>query len=366
MIKYFKVTKLFGKQDVELTFNKDLNILTGKNGSGKTTIIKLIWYLLSGNIERALPEISFESAILETDKFRLEIYRGEKEGEGAESIKCSIQESNAATPSVFSIPSNDESDMIYTVDERIVSAGRTSIFFPTFRRIEGGFALKKRRIGSRVFRAGSELDGAITDYSKMMSSTNHKFVASISTNDIEVLLTRRYADLSETTNRLHEALSTQIERMISSQETQEGGVKSEKETLEKIRKFVQSIAAKREEIMRPFNVFSSLISDIFKDKGIQIDVFKFHETKGLISSGLLSAGEKQMLSFLCYNAFSSDCSIFIDEPEISLHVDWQRLLFPTLLRQATANQFIISTHSPFIYSKYVDRELILNPDKGDN
>ncbi|MCH8295763.1 ATP-binding protein, partial [Candidatus Poribacteria bacterium] len=81
-------------------------------------------------------------------------------------------------------------------------------------------------------------------------------------------------------------------------------------------------------------------------------------------SGQLSSGEQQMLSFLCHNAFQKNSIIFIDEPELSLHVDWQRLLFPTLLKQGTGNQFIVATHSPFIYSKYPDKELILDPDRG--
>ena len=71
-----------------------------------------------------------------------------------------------------------------------------------------------------------------------------------------------------------------------------------------------------------------------------------------------------MLSFLCYNAFSENTVIFIDEPELSLHVDWQRLLLPTLLEQETGNQFFIATHSPFIYAKYPDKEIPLG-DKGD-
>ena len=58
--------------------------------------------------------------------------------------------------------------------------------------------------------------------------------------------------------------------------------------------------------------------------------------------------------------------IFIDEPELSLHVDWQRLLFPKLLSQSTNNQFIVATHSPFIYSKYPDKELLLDADRGDS
>lgn len=72
-----------------------------------------------------------------------------------------------------------------------------------------------------------------------------------------------------------------------------------------------------------------------------------------------------MLSFICYNAFSNQIPIFIDEPELSLHVDWQRTLFPTLESQAKDNQFIIATHSPFIYGKYPEKEIALVKMRGD-
>jgi predicted ATPase len=72
-----------------------------------------------------------------------------------------------------------------------------------------------------------------------------------------------------------------------------------------------------------------------------------------------------MLSFIAYNAFYRDAVFFIDEPELSLHVDWQRQLFSILLSQQTSNQFVIATHSPFIYSKYPDKELLIDPSRGD-
>ena len=112
-----------------------------------------------------------------------------------------------------------------------------------------------------------------------------------------------------------------------------------------------------------------------KLKFIKINGIKLGNTKnGLnlgdsasaISSDLLSSGEKQLLSFLAYNAFMQNAIFIIDEPELSLHVDWQRQLFPTLLKQGTSNQFIVATHSPFIYSKYPDKELMLSSDKGNN
>ncbi|MYA99463.1 ATP-binding protein, partial [Candidatus Poribacteria bacterium] len=78
-----------------------------------------------------------------------------------------------------------------------------------------------------------------------------------------------------------------------------------------------------------------------------------------ISSDKLSSCEKQILSFLSYNAFYNNTPIFIDEPELSLHIDWQRLLLPTLLDQSTGNQFFIATHSPFIFSGYRHKEIPL-------
>jgi predicted ATPase len=110
---------------------------------------------------------------------------------------------------------------------------------------------------------------------------------------------------------------------------------------------------------------SELIAKVFRYKGIKLaDPVTLGEAREAIASDVLSAGEKQMLSFLCYNAFANQACIFIDEPEISLHVDWQRILFPILLQQSTGNQFIVATHSPFIYSKYADKELVLSPERG--
>ena len=68
--------------------------------------------------------------------------------------------------------------------------------------------------------------------------------------------------------------------------------------------------------------------------------------------------------FCCYNAFNKNIPIFIDEPELSLHVDWQEILLPTLLQQATGNQFFVATHSPFIYTLYPDKEFMLGDTRG--
>jgi predicted ATPase len=123
----------------------------------------------------------------------------------------------------------------------------------------------------------------------------------------------------------------------------------------------------RTELYRPFTVLLNLIKQFFEYKGEKWSRdLSIENLRDIILANKLSAGEQQMLSFLCYNAFSKNTIIFIDEPELSLHPDWQRRLIPTLLAQGTTNQFFIATHSPFIYAAYADKEFILNKDKGHN
>ena len=59
--------------DFDLFFNDDLNILTGKNGTGKTTIIRLISYLKSGHFDKIISAIDFEELEIETSHFRLNL-----------------------------------------------------------------------------------------------------------------------------------------------------------------------------------------------------------------------------------------------------------------------------------------------------
>ena len=127
--------------------------------------------------------------------------------------------------------------------------------------------------------------------------------------------------------------------------------------LSKIRDAVSDIEQKRGLLFQPFTVLNKFVGELLRHKGIRVkDVTTFVDVASAIEAGQLSAGEKQMLSFLCYNAFSKESAIFIDEPEISLHVDWQRILFPKLLEQGSSNQFIVATHSPFIYTRFTDCE----------
>ena len=47
LIESLKITKLWGYRDIDLPFNSDVNIIIGPNGSGKTTVLYLLYSILS-------------------------------------------------------------------------------------------------------------------------------------------------------------------------------------------------------------------------------------------------------------------------------------------------------------------------------
>ena len=396
MIQRLEVKGLNNRLDGEFEFNEDLNIFTGPNGSCKTTLLKLIWYLTSGNLERIYPEIPFDSVSIVTDLFSLTITRLD-----SGNIKFFSEENSFSKDVNFTVTVDQETgypdrrDYIENLPELnvdIASAMKNSLFFPTFRRIEGGFSNLSRRIDSesdyRNRRASGRLQEAISEFSSAVSVYDHKFIASISTNDIASLLTQKFVPISKKIDDLQVELSQEITRKIKEYfgnkeiaETQTS--QKVHEVLEDIQKRVDQVTAERETLLRPFSVLSDLTRNILEYQAVHVTGHVAHSediegitlsegiegialglTKEAISSDKLSSGEKQMLSFLCYNAFNKNTLVFIDEPELSLHVDWQRLLLSTLLEQATNNQFFIATHSPFIYTMYPDKEFMLGDTQG--
>lgn len=88
---------------------------------------------------------------------------------------------------------------------------------------------------------------------------------------------------------------------------------------------------------------------------VEIDVFKEGADEPL-SLEKLSSGEKQLISILSrlYLADGRNYAVIIDEPELSLSLDWQRTLLPDLLRSGKCGFLLAATHSPFIFENELE------------
>lgn len=70
----------------------------------------------------------------------------------------------------------------------------------------------------------------------------------------------------------------------------------------------------------------------------------------MIKPTSLSSGEKQLLILLTETLLQQNSpTIFIaDEPELSLHIDWQRKIISSVRELNPNAQVIVATHSPEI------------------
>lgn len=77
---------------------------------------------------------------------------------------------------------------------------------------------------------------------------------------------------------------------------------------------------------------------------------------------VMSSGERQLLTMLyAVNRMSNNSIVLIDEPEISLHIDWQENLLEKMMEQLKDRQIIVCTHSPAIASDFTDHMIKVEP-----
>lgn len=370
-IKSIEIHGYMGRTEpLTVTFHRDLNIVTGLNGAGKTSFLKLVWCLMSGNIVEALREVIFERAQLVTSEYEITVTR-------TGSAQCRADIVVDGRTHSFEDEVDDDGDVFRNAEdmasELITSIG-SSIFFPTFRRIEGGFTLKSAAQTSSLFtirrvQKPGPIEEGMQALSVKLTNDQHRFVSSIATADVVTNLQKAYAERTETHNTRQSEMSKSIVDRIKQYQFSTDNSQSEEAAgsiLTSIRLEIESVEAGLSSLMLPFSEIQDVVRRLFNHKGIKVGRVSFGDAADAINSEIMSAGEKQMLSFIAYNGLSSDAVVFIDEPELSLHVDWQRSLFSTLLRQRVTNQFIIATHSPFIYGKYPDKEIPISVDRGDN
>lgn len=119
----------------------------------------------------------------------------------------------------------------------------------------------------------------------------------------------------------------------------------------------QNLEIRKEEILAPKILFTKICNQMLFRKKIEINgniVFITDSSGRRMASSSLSSGEKQLLIFLSETLLQQGAPhIFLaDEPELSLHVEWQEELVSNLLNINPNAQVVFATHSPDIISKY--------------
>lgn len=248
-IKSIEISSLWdGRKHIVWALRPDVNVLSGHNGAGKTTIINKLIKSLSNPVE-----------------------------------ECGEENTDVEVKIVF--------------DPEDASGVRYDIIRSFDRRLIGGDRLEK----ITDVRVATELDWQL------------------------YLLQRRYLDYQVNVgNRMIELLT-------------EGDPEARE-------KAAQAAQMKRR--------FQDLVDDLFSETGKTIDrksnELSFIQYGEPLQPYLLSSGEKQILLILL-TALTEDLEpyvFFMDEPEASLHFEWQKRLI-TMVRELNPNaQIVMTTHSP--------------------
>ena len=155
--------------------------------------------------------------------------------------------------------------------------------------------------------------------------------------------------------------------------------------ISKIRKVVelaQQMEKDKKQAEKPLELFCSTINSFLSrpgdidSKNIIIETigqpgvyFKIPNNQNKLSVQKLSSGEKQLIIFfanLIFGVNDRKNGIFIvDEPELSLHLTWQKLFIEQTLKINNNIQLIFATHSPEIVGRHRDKMYKLEKVLGE-
>ncbi|SMC07983.1 Predicted ATP-binding protein involved in virulence [Sulfobacillus thermosulfidooxidans DSM 9293] len=407
-VRKLKIFGLYDLFDFDVSFEDNETVIHGINGSGKTGILQVLGWFVTGNIER-LANVEFTQAGLEFEdagghliayqlvqdkrSSKVEIYKNQKK------IGHYIRSSRAYGES--------------QEDEDTLQQWRTELSHS----LRASF-IAVSRYGETRFRTRSIIpkDPYDTAYSRSTRSSLENAVwraenifaraQAAATNQERVVLTKLRNDLI---NRIAEPFSLDDstktgeweERLLSVSEKidqySDHGTKlididpdalleaivgddtnkrlaavAVVQQLERLSGIIGRHFSQVEQIRQRTRSFADALQSFFGDtyKSVTIDenratlVFTYGE-KSLFPRHF-SSGEMEIFIMLTYAAFGEDGLgppelLIIDEPELSLHTAWQERLLPTIRQLNPVGQIIIATHSPEIAATSLDHLVAVAP-----
>ena len=117
-----------------------------------------------------------------------------------------------------------------------------------------------------------------------------------------------------------------------------------------------------QELSEPKRRFQDMVDDLFSETGKKIvrteNEIRFSQIGETLVPYQLSSGEKQMLAILLTVLVEDQQPyvLFMDEPEVSLHIEWQKRLIDLIVELNPNVQIILTTHSPaVVMSGWMDK-----------
>jgi len=324
-IKQIEIKDFWKKFNIKWKLNPDVNILTGINGAGKSTLLDLIACIIVGS---RLPKAMLEKASMVKIKF---------DEDEATIVNINFNDS------YLNLTKKAQEDEIFKelqedVEDDFVNTSRKSRLNSLMLNASISYVTTKTKgkIPAKEFLSNLNID-VISTFDEPLSYIEDKTKwDSLHEEGVWSSLDKELHELQEQYSYYIGNLANTIEKMVLS------GVQPKIEALSNL--------------YAPKNLFIKIINELFNSTGKIIDTdksklgFKIIEDDIPISIYELSSGEKQMLYILWKVLLQNQepYILFLDEPEISLHVDWQELLIEKIRLLNPNCQVLIATHAPSV------------------
>lgn len=307
-IDRYKIEGLHNQFSFEGKMDANVNILVGNNGSFKSTLLHVLYYMLQGKNMHGVYNI--KNAFVNFDRRNDTIVYRSFEGSFAD-----LQEKAKSEESI--------ADAVEKIKKKIAMDNIQNIVIGME---QYGYSLNGEASTEDEFKKLIKVDLISTfDIKAKAESDNHTLLD----NMLDKLQSEYSFYLSD--------LAKQMTDIIN----KDGSIS--KENLDRIN-------CRKDMMIRFVNEsFSKTGKALVPGQGKLM--FRF-DNGHTIDSYALSAGEKQLLIILLTVLLedSRECIVLLDEPEISLHIDWQYKLIEMMTQLNPNAQFILTTHSPGIFA----------------
>jgi energy-coupling factor transporter ATP-binding protein EcfA2 len=313
-ITKIEISRLWGKFDFEWNLQSDVNILGGPNGSGKSTLFDCIYTLLRlGTLPKETT--SLETLKITFDNGQFVLYEHLKVKDHLKNI-----EQRAKTNEKYKRILSDLKDEVgkdYTKIKSVhVEMGITSL---------DNLGITLEELHDLI-----NIDVISTFDTRLKQS---EAVRKLSNDDVRTELDWYIATQQKKYLDYQLSISKKKDLIVENSEN----IKEDLALLNK-----------------PHLLFLDMIDSLFSETGKKVNrdqnEISFLLDDEEITPFQLSSGEKQLLIILLTVLLQDNAQaiLFMDEPEVSLHIEWQKKLLG-FIRQLNPNiQVILATHSPGI------------------
>ena len=303
-IKSIKIEKLYGKYDIEWKLREGVNIIAGDNGSYKSTLLKILASICEPETisddfcVKGVTLSMTDNTLIKFRSFKDSLLRLKKDAEEDEML------SELAAKIKADIEGKDDnslSDHTLNASIIVIKQGDRTLSISNYKQLRGYNLISTFDVPAGADKGSvldQQLDKLESEYAYYLSDLTKQITTRIQQNG-QVNMT----DL--------------------------------------------------EDINAHNNTFIGIINRAFANTNKTVDTtqsklqFKLGEDL-LESNKRLSAGEKQFLIVMLTVLMQrkEERILIMDEPEISMHLDWQRTLIENIQTLNPNCQIIIATHSP--------------------